>query len=71
VLLLNKMDLLPYVRFDLATFRGDVDELAPDVEILELSVARGEIDGWLEWVKREVERAAGVQRVPHGPPPAP
>ncbi len=54
VLLLNKMDLLPHVRFDLAAFRADVEQLAPDLEILELSAARGEIDAWLGWVRRAV-----------------
>lgn len=62
VLLLNKMDLLPHVPFDLATFRGDVARLAPELEIFELSVARDEIQSWIDWIRRAVE-ARGSDRV--------
>lgn len=52
VILLNKMDLLPYVGFDLKTFRNDVQRINPDAPIFELSAQTGEgIGRWTKWLK--------------------
>lgn len=49
--IINKIDLLPYIDFDLAAFRALVKGLNPDVELFELSCKTGEgIDAWTTWL---------------------
>lgn len=57
LLLLSKVDLLPYVPFDLELFRTDIRRLNPDVPVVECSVTTGQgLEGWLNWLKSKVER---------------
>lgn len=51
LVIVNKIDLLPYVDFDPATFTEYARAVNPDVEILPLSVTTGEgLDHWYEWL---------------------
>lgn len=51
LLLLNKIDLMPYVSFDRSNFEADVRLLNPAVPIVGLSATTGEgIDEWLAWL---------------------
>jgi hydrogenase nickel incorporation protein HypB len=53
VILLNKIDLLPYVPFDRSVFDADVRLLNPSVPILDVSSTTGAgLDAWLEWLER-------------------
>lgn len=56
VLLLNKMDLLEHVPFNLNSFRNDVRSLNPDVQLLEISVMRGDMSPWLNWLTTHATR---------------
>ncbi len=57
VLVLNKIDLLPYVAFDVERFRRGVDLLNPGVEVLPMSCVTGDgMEPWLAWLRREVAR---------------
>jgi len=58
VLLLNKMDLQPYLPFDMDGFRADVKRLNPDVELIETAVLRNQLDGWLAWLEENARAAA-------------
>jgi len=50
-LLINKIDLLPYVDFDLAKARRDTRALNPGIEIFEVSCKTGEgLEGWIAWL---------------------
>jgi len=50
------MDLLPYVDFDIATFRHSVEGLNPEAEIFELSCKTDEgIERWYSWILAQVE----------------
>lgn len=50
-IIVNKVDLLPYLDFDLAAFRKLVTGLNPDVQVFEVSCKTGEgIDGWADWL---------------------
>jgi hydrogenase nickel incorporation protein HypB len=50
-LLINKIDLLPYVDFDLAKARRDARALNPGIEIFEVSCKTGEgLEGWIAWL---------------------
>jgi hydrogenase nickel incorporation protein HypB len=66
LLLLNKVDLLPYLSFDLAGFHADIRHLKPAARVLEVSAQRGQIDAWLTWLRQQVQARA----TPH-PRPAP
>ncbi len=51
VLLLNKVDLLPLLEFDLDYFRRGVEMLNPDVTFFPVSCKTGEgVPGWTEWL---------------------
>jgi hydrogenase nickel incorporation protein HypB len=51
VVVLNKVDLLPYVRFDQDYFRKGVEMLNPDLTFLPLSCQTGEgLDAWVDWL---------------------
>jgi hydrogenase nickel incorporation protein HypB len=54
LLLLNKVDLLPHVRFDVERFVADARGVNPALEILRLSALTGEgLDAWYAWLARE------------------
>jgi len=51
---INKVDLLPYLRFDVAAFRELVRGMNPDVRLFEVSCDTGEgIEEWTAWVSQE------------------
>lgn len=53
-LIVNKIDLLPYVTFDMAYFQRGVEALNPGLITFPLSCRSGEgVDRWLEWVVQE------------------
>jgi hydrogenase nickel incorporation protein HypB len=61
LLLLNKIDLLPHIPFDLEAFGRDLASIREDVEILHLSAASGEgLDAWLDWLRTRVAGARGA-----------
>jgi hydrogenase nickel incorporation protein HypB len=58
--IVNKMDLLPHVDFDIAAFRRSVTGLNPKVEFFQLSCKTGEgIDRWCSWILEQVETTVG------------
>lgn len=59
LVVLNKIDLLPYVDFDVDRFVADARKLKPSVPVLELSATRGEgVPAWLDWLRSHVGVAA-------------
>jgi hydrogenase nickel incorporation protein HypB len=52
LMLLNKIDLLPYVAFDVARCIEYARRVNPTIEVMQVSATRGEgIDMWINWVK--------------------
>ena len=52
VLLLNKIDLLPYLDFDMERFQGDALKVNPKLKIMAISCKTGEgLETWFEWIK--------------------
>lgn len=52
VVLLNKVDLLPYVDFDIARFHESVIQLSPAALVIEVSATRGDgIPKWYGWLR--------------------
>jgi hydrogenase nickel incorporation protein HypB len=65
-LVINKIDLLPFVEFDMTYFRRGVEALNPGLVTFPLSCRTGEgVPAWLEWIKGEVEtvRIPGEQLI--------
>jgi hydrogenase nickel incorporation protein HypB len=51
LLLLNKVDLLPHVSFDVEKARREAHEINPALDIIELSCVTGVgIDRWIAWI---------------------
>ncbi|HZX66295.1 MAG TPA: hydrogenase nickel incorporation protein HypB [Myxococcales bacterium] len=49
--LLNKIDLLPHVRFDTARFEAAAREVNPALEVLHVSATRGDgLPAWYRWL---------------------
>jgi hydrogenase nickel incorporation protein HypB len=56
VLIINKVDLLPYVPFKMDYFRQGVEMLNPGVTTFAVSCATGEgIAAWAEWITHRVQ----------------
>ncbi len=52
VMLINKIDLLPYLDFDVERCVGFAREVNPDIQVQRLSARSGEgLDGWLAWIE--------------------
>ncbi|MFA5073523.1 MAG: hydrogenase nickel incorporation protein HypB [Nitrospirota bacterium] len=50
-LVLNKIDLLPYVKADIHKMRNDSLALNPKLEVFEVSCATGKgVDSWAQWL---------------------
>ena len=53
LVLLNKVDLLPHVDFDVAEFERDVRRVNPSAALLQVSATRGDgLTGWYDWLRR-------------------
>ena len=52
LVLLNKIDLMPYVDFDVAAWVAAARRARPGVAVLEVSATRGDgLDAWYAWVR--------------------
>ena len=47
----NKIDLLPYLDFDMDLFLANLRTVNPDAKVFEVSAKTGEgLDAWLGWL---------------------
>ncbi|HET8592917.1 MAG TPA: hydrogenase nickel incorporation protein HypB [Solirubrobacterales bacterium] len=61
LVLINKIDLLPHLDFDLERLLANLDAVHPDVQRIPLSARSGEgVDRWAEWLARVPERAVAA-----------
>jgi len=57
---INKVDLLPYLRFDVTAFRKLITGMNPKVSIFEVSCETGQgIEDWAEWVVKQRKARLG------------
>ena len=62
LVIVNKIDLLPYVDFDLANCAGYARSVNPGVEILPLSATTGEgIEAWYDWIASQTPASAKMR----------
>jgi len=53
LMLLNKVDLLPHLRFDVAACIANARQVNPGIQIIELSATNDQgMDRWLAWIAR-------------------
>lgn len=58
LMILNKIDLLPHLDFDVAQAVANARQVNPDIEILNVSAKSGEgLDQWYAWIRQEALRA--------------
>jgi hydrogenase nickel incorporation protein HypB len=63
LMILNKVDLLPHLRFDVQRCVEYARRVNPGIELIQLSATTGEgLDAWLDWV---------LHCTPDGPPARP
>lgn len=56
VVLINKMDVLPYFNFDLDRCRQNIQMRNPNAKVIPVSALTGEgIAEWTDWLANEVE----------------
>jgi len=56
VLLINKIDVLPYFDFDLDACIRYVKKLNPNITIIPISARTGEgIDAWAQWLREQIK----------------
>jgi hydrogenase nickel incorporation protein HypB len=56
LVVLNKIDLLPHVNFDVRRFRRYAEQVHPGIGIVELSCKTGEgVDEWMAWLRDRKE----------------
>jgi len=62
LMLLNKVDLLPHLAFDVERCLANARRVNPTIEILQVSATTGQgMDGWLAWIERGAHAAQGRQ----------
>jgi len=56
VVLVNKMDLSPYLNFNADAYKKAVKALNQKAEIFEISCTTGQgVDDWLAWIKKQMD----------------
>jgi hydrogenase nickel incorporation protein HypB len=61
LVLVNKIDLLPHLEFDLDRLLYNIDQVHPDVETILVSARTGEgIDTWREWLMALATREGAI-----------
>jgi hydrogenase nickel incorporation protein HypB len=67
LMVLNKMDLLPYVPFDVTQARENAERVHPGIEILEVSCLSGSgLEEWQGWLEQRLRRLRSEVSVPAG-----
>ncbi len=57
ICIINKIDLLPYVDFDLKKAKDYARKVNPEIIFMELSATKGDgMDVWLDWIRRQIQR---------------
>ncbi len=55
ILLINKIDLLPYTNFNVSKIKEEAQNINPNLKIFEISCLTGEgLENWFVWLKEQV-----------------
>ena len=62
-MLVNEVDLLPYLDFDLEFFYHNLAKVNPTTEVIEISARSGVgVDAWCDWLPALRDGASGHRR---------
>ena len=62
VMILNKIDLLPYVPFSVDRFVGYARRINPELKVLQLSVQSGDgMEGWYTYLREHRANEASAR----------
>ncbi len=65
LMLVNKIDLLPYVEFDVDRSKSYARRINPDLDVIELSATQAAgLERWYSWLEAGVTRAAAFASAP-------
>jgi hydrogenase nickel incorporation protein HypB len=65
LMLLNKVDLLPYLTFDVARCIEYARRVNPDIEVMQVSATKGDgMETWLAWVRLHAVTAKHARALP-------
>jgi hydrogenase nickel incorporation protein HypB len=65
LLVLNKVDLLPYVKFDAAACERNARRIQPHLEVLRVSGTRGDgMEEWIAWLRERLQPPARAESAP-------
>jgi hydrogenase nickel incorporation protein HypB len=68
LVVVNKIDLLPHLEYDLDLFLQNVEAVHPGVPVLQVSARTGQgIDAWLEWLLASVRAERSAAGAPLAP----
>lgn len=55
IMLLNKIDLLPYLNFDVDACIANAKQVNPNIQVIQVSATCGEgMDAWLAWLETQL-----------------
>jgi hydrogenase nickel incorporation protein HypB len=55
-ILINKVDLLPYVPFDMAKVKKQIKDIHPQAHVIEISCRTGDgLEQWVDWIENQLE----------------
>lgn len=55
IMLLNKIDLLPYLHFDVEACIANAKRVNPNIQVIQVSATNGEgMDAWLAWLETQL-----------------
>lgn len=58
ICVINKIDLLPYLEFDLSQLKDYARQVNPELKFFEVSATTGEgMDSWYKWLKEQVKHS--------------
>jgi hydrogenase nickel incorporation protein HypB len=61
LMVVNKVDLMPHVRFDVERCLAHARRVNPDIGILQVSATRGDgMAGWLDWLLADANGSSGA-----------
>lgn len=57
LMIINKIDLLPYVDFDVVRCIDFARQINPQIQVMQLSAGKGDqLDDWLNWLKNNIHK---------------
>ncbi|ENL8514630.1 hydrogenase nickel incorporation protein HypB [Providencia rettgeri] len=55
IMLLNKIDLLPYLHFDVDACIANAKQVNPNIQVIQVSATKGDgMDAWLAWLETQL-----------------